>query len=336
MNTELRKLPSVEQVLISPEMQNVISRYSRALVTLCIQGVLSENRSRIMDGDTCPDGSEIFRQIIQQLSSEWSGLFNTVINGTGVVLHTNLGRALLSDEAVSSLASLGKNYCNLEYDLLTGKRGIRDQGLEKLLCTLTGAESALVVNNNSASVFLILAVLALEKEAIVSRGELVQIGGGFRIPEIMEIAGVRLREVGTTNKTYIQDYEQAIREESALLLKVHTSNFAIRGFTHSTSTAELKELGNKYNLPLVYDIGSGALLDTADFGLEHEPTVQEALADGADIVCFSGDKLLGGPQSGIILGKREYVDKLRKHPLLRIMRIDKMSSIALEATVMQS
>ncbi len=333
-NTELRKLPSVEQVLISPEIQTVIAKYSRALVTMAVQAVIAENRNRIMGGNACPGRDEIFQQVMQRIINECSGLFRTVINGTGVVLHTNLGRSPLSDEAITRLSEMGRGYCNLEYDLASGQRGVRVPGVEKLLCMLTGAESALVVNNNAGAVFLIFAVLASGREAVVSRGELVQIGGGFRIPEIMEVAGVRLKEVGTTNKTFIQDYECAINNETALLLKVHTSNFAIRGFTHSASMAELKELGNKYNLPLVYDIGSGAFLDTADYGLEHEPMVQEALADGADLVCFSGDKLLGGPQAGIVLGKREYINRIRKHPLLRIMRIDKMSAIALETTIM--
>ncbi|MDD4874679.1 MAG: L-seryl-tRNA(Sec) selenium transferase, partial [Dehalococcoidales bacterium] len=282
-NKELRKLPSVEQVLISDCIQIAIARYSRTLVILSVQTILTEIRSRIMSGGTCPQRFEIFNQILQRLYQEWSGLFSPIINGTGVILHTNIGRAPLSDRAVASISDLGKNYCNLEYDLPTGKRGVRAQAVEKLLCVLTGAEGALVVNNNSASVFLILAVLAARKEVIVSRGELVQIGGGFRIPEIMKVAGVHLREVGTTNQTFVNDYKQAISEKAALLLKVHTSNFAIRGFTHSATTAELKTLAREYDLPLVYDIGSGALMDTASFGLEHEPTVQEALTDGADI-----------------------------------------------------
>ncbi len=333
-NKELRKLPSVEQVLASGGIQDAITRYSRALVTQSIQTVLAENRGRILSGGTCPSRPEILHEITQHLYRQWSGLCSPIINGTGVILHTNIGRAPLSGKAAASLSETGKNYCNLEYDLPTGKRGVRAQAVEKLLCAITGAESAQVVNNNAGAVFLILAALSEGKEIILSRGELVQIGGGFRMPEIIEVAGVCLREVGTTNKTFIEDYERAIGEKTALLLKVHTSNFAIRGFTNSVSTEELRTLGEKYNLPVVYDIGSGALLDTADFGLEHETTVQEALTNGADIVCFSGDKLLGGPQSGIILGAEKYLDILRKHPLLRIVRIDKMSTIALEATLM--
>jgi len=333
-NKELRKLPSVEHFLISDGIQEAITRYSCTLVTQSLQTVLAENRGRILSGGICPSKPEILREITQHLYQQWSGLCSSVINGTGVILHTNIGRAPLSGKAIASLSETSKNYCNLEYDLPTGKRGIRARAVEKLLCAITGAESALVVNNNAGAVFLILATLSEGKEIILSRGELVQIGGGFRIPEIIEVAGVCLREVGTTNKTFIEDYERAIGEKTALLLKVHTSNFAIRGFTHSVSAEELRTLGEKYNLPVVYDIGSGALLDTADFGLEHETTVQEALTNGADIVCFSGDKLLGGPQSGIILGAKKYLDILRKHPLLRIVRIDKMSTIALEATLM--
>jgi len=333
-NKELRKLPSVERVLVASEIQAEIEMYSRVLVTKSAQEVLAEVREQILGGTACPSEAEILHQIKQHLSRKWPGFLSPIINGTGVILHTNLGRAPLSQPAVDSLSNLSRNYCNMEYDLLTGKRGVRAQEVEKLLCVLTGAESALVVNNNAAAIFLILATLSKDKEVIVSRGELVQIGGGFRTPEIMAASGVCLREVGTTNKTFIQDYECAISDQTALLLKVHQSNFAIRGFTHSVSTSELKALGSKYRLPVVYDLGSGALLATEDFMLEHEPMVQEALADGADLVCFSGDKLLGGPQSGIILGKKCYLDKLRGHPLLRIIRIDKMAAMVLEATLM--
>ncbi len=330
---ELRKLPSVEKILEVAEIQPEVGRYSRALVTRAAQAVLAEARLQIGDGATCPLEAEILRQIKGFLAREWPGFLSPVINATGVILHTNLGRAPLSRQALDSLSDLGGNYCNLEYDLLTGKRGARAQEVEKLLCLLTGAESALVVNNNAAAVLLVLIVLARNKEVIVSRGELVQIGGGFRVPEIMEQSGVCLREVGTTNQTYIYDYERAISDKTALLLKVHQSNFAIRGFTHSVSTSELKALGAKHNLPVVYDLGSGALLNTENFMLEHEPTVQEALADGVDVVCFSGDKLLGGPQAGIILGKKSCIDRLRGHPLLRVIRIDKMVAIALGATL---
>ncbi len=333
INKELRKLPSVEKILETAEIQSEIDRYSRALVTWAAQAVLAEARQQIGNGAACPSGAEIFRQIKRFLSQEWPGFLSPVINGTGVILHTNLGRAPLSRPALDSLLDLSGNYCNLEYDLLTGKRGARAQEVEKLLCMLTGAEGALVVNNNAAAVLLVLIVLARNKEVIVSRGELVQIGGGFRVPEIMEQSGVCLREVGTTNQTYIYDYERAICDKTALLLKVHQSNFTIRGFTHSISNSEMKALGAKHDLPVVYDLGSGALLNTENFMLEHEPTVQEALADSVDVVCFSGDKLLGGPQAGIILGEKSCVDRLRKHPLMRVIRIDRMVAVALGATL---
>jgi L-seryl-tRNA(Ser) seleniumtransferase len=333
INRELRKLPSVEKILEAVEIQPEIKRYSRALVTVAAQAVLAEARQQIGDGVACPSGTGVFGKIKRYLTREWPGFLSPVINGTGVILHTNLGRAPLSREALDSLSDVSGHYCNLEYDLLAGKRGARAREVEKLLCMLTGAEGALVVNNNAAAVLLVLIVLARNKEVIVSRGELVQIGGGFRVPEIMEQSGVCLREVGTTNQTYIYDYERAICDRTALLLKVHQSNFVIRGFTHSVSTSELKVLGIKHDLPVVYDLGSGALLNTENFMLEHEPTVQEALADNVDIVCFSGDKLLGGPQAGIILGKESYIDKLRKHPLMRVIRIDKMVAVALGATL---
>ena len=333
VNRELRRLPSVEKILEAAEIQPEIDSYSRALVTRAAQAVLTEARQQIANGASCLSGAEVFSRIKRFLSREWPAFLSPVINATGVILHTNLGRAPLSRMALDALSDLSGNYCNLEYDLLSGKRGARALEVEKLLCLLTGAESALVVNNNAAAVLLVLIVLARGKEVVVSRGELVQIGGGFRVPEIMQQSGVRLVEVGTTNQTYIHDYEQAISSQTALLLKVHQSNFTIKGFTHSVSTSELKSLGTKHDLAVVYDLGSGALLNTEDFGLQHEPTVQEALADGADVVCFSGDKLLGGPQAGIILGRKGCVDKLRRHPLMRVIRIDKMVATALAATL---
>ena len=333
INRELRKLPSVEKVLEAADIQAEIERYPRVLVSRATQQVLAGIRRQISQGDICPSITAIFNLIKQQLSCIWPGFLNPVINGTGVILHTNLGRAPLSTQALDSVASLAGGYCNLETDLVTGKRGHRAQEAEKLLCALTGTEAAVVVNNNAAAVLLILVALAHDREVIISRGELVQIGGGFRVPEIMEQSGVCLREVGTTNQTYIKDYEQAISDRTALLLKVHQSNFAMSGFIHAATIPELKALGAKRNLPVVYDLGSGALLNTEDFGCKHEPTVQEALVGGADLVCFSGDKLLGGPQAGIILGRSLYLDRLRSHPLLRVIRIDKLSAAALGTTV---
>lgn len=334
INQELRKLPSIESILEREEIRSNADEYSRVLTVQAAQKVIAQIREQISQGNTCPLEDEIIQGIKQHLAQEGLSFLRPVINGTGVILHTNLGRALLSDEALNSLLSLSQNYCNLESDLSSGRRGKRAQGVEKLLRALTGAESALVVNNNAGAVFLILAALAKGKEVIVSRGELVQIGGGFRIPEILEQSEAYLREVGTTNQTYLEDYEGAINQNTGLLLKVHQSNFKMRGFTHFVSISELEALGKKHNLPVAEDLGSGALLPTERFGLEHEPMAQEAIADGVDIVCFSGDKLLGGPQAGIVLGKRCYVDKIRQHPLQRTLRIDKLATMALQATLL--
>ena len=332
-NKELRKLPSIEKILEAAEIKPEIDRYSRTLVTRAAQTVLDEARQQIGEGATCPDEAELFGRIKLFLIREWPGFLSPVINATGIIIHTNLGRAPLSRSTLDSLSDISGNYCDLEYDLLSGKRGARAREVEKLLCLLTGAESALVTNNNAAAVLLVLIVLARNREVIVSRGELVQIGGGFRVPEIMQQSGVCLVEVGTTNQTYIKDYEQAIGSETTLLLKVHQSNFVIRGFTHSVDIPELKALAKKHGLSVVYDLGSGAMLNTENFMPAHEPMVQEALADGSDVVCFSGDKLLGGPQAGIILGKKSLVDRLRQHPLMRVIRIDKMVAVALAATL---
>lgn len=334
INKELRRLPSVERVLESSELQPDIDKFSRVLVTEAAQEVIRAIRDQLLQGDACPSRDEIIEKIKQYLAQEELVLLQPVINGTGVILHTNLGRAPLSQEVLASVVSSNQNYCNLEYDLSLGQRGIRAQGVEKLLCSLTRAESALVVNNNAGAVFLILTALAKGREVIISRGELIQIGGGFRIPEILEQSGAYLREVGTTNRTYLEDYESAINENTGLLLKVHQSNFRMRGFTHSVSISELTALGKRQGLPVVEDLGSGVLLPTEQFGLEHEPMVQEAVAEGIDVVCFSGDKLLGGAQAGIILGKRQYLDKIRKHPLLRALRMDKMTTIALQVTLL--
>ena len=331
--SELRKLPSVEKVLSAAAVQPLVDCYSRALVTDALQNLLSEIRKRIREGGSCPSPDEIVAGLGENLNRLWAGLLTPVINATGIVLHTNLGRAPLSNEALSAISNLGGGYEALELDLVSGERGHRASNLERLLCRLSGAESALVVNNNAAAVYLILMVLARGKEAIVSRGELVQIGGGFRIPEVMAESGVILKEVGTTNQTYVEDYKKAISKKTALILKVHQSNFAIRGFSHEASINELKELADVKKLPLLYDLGSGALLDTSDYGLEHEPTVPEAVK-AADIVCFSGDKLLGGPQAGIIAGRKKYVDRLRRHPLMRTLRVGRLVVTALEATLM--
>ncbi|MCL2149321.1 MAG: L-seryl-tRNA(Sec) selenium transferase [Dehalococcoidia bacterium] len=329
----LRLLPSVEKLLASPEIMPLVARYSHTLVTRAIQQVLAELRRDAPVRHAVPSKKDIAAQVARLLNAQWPGFLSHVVNATGIILHTNLGRAPLSSGALEAIARLGGTYLNLESDLDTGERGARTPELRRLLNALTGAEDALAVNNNAAAVLLILVALAHGKEAIVSRGELVQIGGGFRVPEIMAQSGVILREVGTTNRTSVGDYAQAISGNTAILLKVHPSNFIQRGFVCDASLAELAELGRVYSLPVVYDLGSGALLDSAVYGLRHEPTVQEALRDGADLVSFSGDKLLGGPQAGIVVGRSSCVQLLLKHPFFRVARLDKLSSVALAATL---
>ena len=329
----LRCLPAVEKLLASQEIKPLVVRYSHALVVNAIQKTLAAFRSGISSGQVVPSHQDLVARITCFLNEQWPGFLSPVINATGVILHTNLGRAPLSSATTEALAGLGGSYLNLENDLDTGERGVRMHELRRLLIAITGAEDALVVNNNAAAVLLILVALANNRQAVVSRGELVQIGGGFRVPDIMAQSGVVLKEVGTTNQTTVDDYVQAISEDTALLLKVHPSNFIQRGFVHEASLAELIELGRKHGLPLVYDSGSGALLDTAAYGLRHEPTVQEALRDGVDLITFSGDKLLGGPQSGIIVGRSVYIQALLKHPFLRVVRLDKLSAIALAVTL---
>ncbi|APV45482.1 L-seryl-tRNA(Sec) selenium transferase [Dehalogenimonas formicexedens] len=332
---ELRKLPSVEKVLSGPDLAPAIDRYSHPVVTATVREIIDQIRERVVKGGQTPPFDAIVDMVKHHLAVEWPGFLEPVVNATGIILHTNLGRAPLSPSAVDALSKILGGYYALELDLDTGERGVRAQSMEKLLQMATGAESALVVNNNAAAVLLILSTLAKGKEVIVSRGELVQIGGGFRVPEVMAASGAILREVGTTNQTFIRDFEAAVSDQTAMLMVVHRSNFAIRGFTHDTALQELKELAKQFDLPLVLDLGSGAIIDTALFGMTHEPTVAEAFASGADIVCISGDKLFGGPQCGIILGKKNYIDVLRKNPLLRAIRIDKYAAVAVSATILQ-
>ncbi|XPV77425.1 MAG: L-seryl-tRNA(Sec) selenium transferase [Desulfovibrio sp.] len=258
--------------------------------------------------------------------------FRRVLNGTGVVVHTNLGRSLLADSAAKAVHDACVSYSNLEFDLSTGGRGSRYSHVEELLCKITGAEAALVVNNNAAAVMIILDTLCKGKEAIVSRGQLVEIGGSFRIPDVMEKSGATLREVGATNRTHVRDYKNAITEETAALMRVHTSNFRMVGFTKEVTLPEMKELADKHNLPVIEDLGSGSLFDFTEVGLPHEPTVQQVVEQGADVISFSGDKVLGGPQAGIIVGTKKYIDAIKSNPMNRALRIDKMTLAALEAT----
>lgn len=339
----LRQLPSVDEVLRAPEVKNALGDYSRELVVEAVRDALERRRRVILAGHSGSAGQgKIEREkIITELGAEVLGILELqarsnlrrVINATGVVLHTNLGRAVLCSSAIEAVHMAASGYSNLELNLETGKRGSRYDPVEDLLKMLTGAEAALVVNNNAAAVLLALSTIARGREVIVSRGQLVEIGGSFRIPEVMAQSGAVLVEVGATNKTHPEDYRRAITGQTALLLHVHTSNYRIVGFTRETTVEEMVAIGREKGLPVMSDLGSGFLVDMARFGLPPEPTVQQVVHDGADVVTFSGDKLLGGPQAGIIAGRREYIDRMKKNPLTRAVRIDKMTIAALEATL---
>lgn len=335
MNELLRKIPKVDELLKSPDLAEVIAQYGDRAVTEAVRAELDTLRQDILTGkkDFVPEKDALSMQICKRVQKDSLPSFRTVINGTGIILHTNLGRACLSPKAAQAVCDAAVAYSNLEYDLEAGKRGSRYSHVESLLCKLTGAESALVVNNNAAAVLLVLSALTKGGQVPVSRGELVEIGGSFRIPEIMESCGAQLKEVGATNKTHLRDYRWAINKHTKALMKVHTSNYRIIGFSKTPSLAELVELGHKHNLPVIEDLGSGSLLNLEQFGIQDEPTVQDSIKAGVDVVSFSGDKLLGGPQAGIILGKKVYLDILKQHPLNRAMRIDKMTLAALEATL---
>ena len=331
---ELRNLPSVESVLSSRRIRTLTEEYQRDWVASLVRQQIEEARDEIRMGSKAPSQEQIADSVanrIQHLSRMYP---RPVINATGVIIHTNLGRTPLSLDAMEATLQAAEGYSNLELDLLEGKRGSRQSHIEPLISQLTGAEAALVVNNNASAVLLGLSALARGKEVIVSRGEEVEIGGGFRIPEVLLQSGATLVEVGTTNRTYASDYEAAITDNTAALLKVHSSNFRVVGFTHSAEDRELVEIGARYGIPVLNDLGSGCLLDTQEYGLAHEPMPQESIASGVGLVFFSGDKLLGGPQAGIIAGKRELVGRLERHPLARAVRIDKLNLAALTATLL--
>lgn len=334
LHSQLARIPSVEEVLQLKEMEPVINKYSKKMVTPLVRLVLEEERNNIKDGIPSSQLTTIASRCIALVRKEYQSFIIPVINGTGVILHTNLGRAILGSSIIKDSLLTLTGYNNLEYNLFEGERGKRGYFVEQMLTVFSQSESSLVLNNNAAAVFLILKVLAKGKEVIISRGELVQIGGGFRIPDILRESGAILREVGTTNHTSISDYKEAINENTGLLLKVHQSNFSLEGFTKSTDAKELSVLAKKYKLPLAVDLGSGAFMPTEQFSLEHEPTVQEVLRSGADLVCFSCDKLLGGPQGGIICGKSEYVNKIRKDPLFRTFRVGKITLTLLQSTLL--
>ena len=330
---QLRLLPSIDELLQSSGGAGLIAQYSRGMTLRAIRAALAQARLDIFNGSTCPSSEQLLASAEQTLQQVMQPHLRSVINATGVIINTNLGRSPLSQEALQAVQQVAGGYSNLEYDVEAGKRGSRHTHVTALLRELTGAEAALVTNNNAAAVLLALSTLAMGREVIISRGQLVEIGGGFRVPDVMRQSGCLLVEVGTTNRTRVSDYEAALSERSAVLLTVHPSNFVISGFTESTPVAALAELAHRHNLLVMDDLGSGCLLDSAQYGLAHEPMPQESLAAGADVVCFSGDKLLGGPQAGILVGKAEILERIAKNPLMRAMRIDKMTLAALEATL---
>ena len=332
MDDNFRSLPSVDRLLTDGRIQRLEKAYSRPFVLRVIRQHLEEVRLRIAQGEPAPAFDQMAESVCAQVHTIAEPSLRRVINATGVILHTNLGRAPLSEEATAAMEECA-GYTNLEIDLDSGKRGSRQVHIESLLCQLTGAEAALVVNNNASAVLLALSALAKRKEVIVSRGQAVEIGGGFRIPDVMRQSGAKLIEVGTTNCTYLLDYEEAITPRTAVLLRVHSSNFVVIGFTQVVALEELTQLGDRYDLQVLDDLGSGCLLDTTRFGLVPEPMLQQSIAAGVGLVMSSADKLLGGPQAGIIVGQRALVDKLRRHPLARAVRIDKVRLAGLAATL---
>ena len=329
----LRALPQVQRLLEMPGALALIREFSRPGVTAALRGTLDHVRATLRRGEPVPAPADLLNEARRRLIEERRPVLRRAINAAGIVLHTNLGRAPLAAEAVEAAAEAARGYSNLEFDLEAGTRGSRTQGIEPLLCALTGAEAALAVNNNAAAVLLALSALAGGGEVIVSRGELVEIGGGFRIPDVIRQGGARLVEVGSTNRTRLDDYRAAITGETRMLLKVHRSNFRVVGFTAEAPVGELAALAREHGLLVMEDLGSGTLADLRPLGHRHEPTVPESLAAGADLVAFSGDKLLGGPQAGVLAGRRAAIDPLRRHPLLRALRLDKMTLAALEATL---
>ncbi len=326
---DLQRLPSVDQVLHAPSAAFGIERFGRAAMVNAVRASL--NRARA--AKSVISGEQLASDALALLEAQAQPSLRPVFNLTGTVLHTNLGRALIAQAAIDAAMTAMQTAVALEFDIATGRRGERDDHLRQLLCELTGGEDATAVNNNAAAVLLALNTLAKGREVVVSRGELIEIGGAFRLPEIMARAGAKLVEVGTTNRTHARDYVAAIGPKTALVLKVHTSNYRIEGFTAGVSARELAALARERGVSLMHDLGSGTLIDLARFGLAHEPTVAEAIADGADLVTFSGDKLLGGPQAGFIVGRKELLARINKNPMKRALRVDKIRLAALEATL---
>ena len=331
----LRRIPAIEQLLSRESFLTMQEGYSRDLITEALRTVTAEIRGQILNENITkpPDKSAYAALVRAELETLTAPAFRSIVNATGTITHTNLGRSLLSVSASESLAQAAANYVNIEYDLDTGERGHRDRITEPLLKRLTGCEASTIVNNNAAAVLLALNTLARDKEVIVSRGELIEIGGAFRIPDVMEASGAILREVGTTNRTHLRDYKNAVNENTALILKVHPSNYQVVGFASTPTMEELTELGHEHDLPTMEDLGSGSLVDLTRYGLPYEPVVRERIDAGVDVVTFSGDKLLGGSQAGIIVGQLDAIEKIRKNPLMRALRVGKLTIAALEATL---
>lgn len=338
LQQKLRQIPSVHDLMQHRDVERLRleQEISAEIVTLLCQESVQELREKIINKRPIGEQSMetlILNTLFEKMNTLVISPLRPLINGTGVVLHTNLGRAKLSTAAIKALTEVASHYSSLEYDIPLGKRGSRHSIVEDLICRLTGAEAALVCNNNAAAVFLALKELATNKEVLVSRGELIEIGGSFRVFEIMRESGAHVVEVGTTNKTHLYDYEREMREQTGLIMKVHTSNFVIEGFTDSVPGTDLVNLAHKHNIPIFEDLGSGVLLDLRPYGIGNEPTVQEVLNEGIDLVSFSGDKLLGGPQAGILAGKKSLIDRLKKHQLMRSLRVDKFTLAALHETL---
>jgi L-seryl-tRNA(Ser) seleniumtransferase len=332
----LRRLPPVHEVLKAPALAALTGQHPRRLILQSVRGELARLRAQLKSGtapDAIPDAHDLAIRVVHHLTQAATPRLRPVINGTGIVLHTNLGRAPLAETAALAAAQAARGYLNLEMELATGKRSSRQNAVREWLIQLTGAESATAVNNNAAATVICLRALAQGKEVIVSRGQLIEIGGSFRIPDIMGVSGATLREVGTTNITRLSDYERAVGPATAALMQIHTSNFRVRGFTKAVPLKDLVKLGRRHGLPVIDDVGSGALVDFARFGFQNEPVVRHSVAVGADLVLFSGDKLLGGPQAGLIVGRRQWIQKIEKDPLMRAFRLDKMTLAALEATL---
>ncbi|MDP6501309.1 MAG: L-seryl-tRNA(Sec) selenium transferase [Dehalococcoidales bacterium] len=334
MDSEFRRLPSVDKVISVERIQQLAGEFPRELLVSLVRQQLEQERLAIVAGNKCSSIDQIVTSVSEQLGRLETPSLRPVVNATGVILHTNLGRAPLSREAIAAMETVSKDYSNLEFDIDGGIRGTRHVHIEQILCQLSGAEAALVVNNNASAVLLGLSALARRKEVIVSRGEAVEIGGSFRIPDVMRQSGSKLIEVGTTNCTYIADYEEAITPRTAALMRVHSSNFKVVGFTQAVDIEGLAELGRRNDLTVFDDLGSGCFLDATVYGLAPEPMVQQSVAAGVGLICFSGDKMVGGPQAGIMVGKKKLIDKLKKHPLARAVRIDKIRLAGLAATLL--